>query len=101
MLGVIEQSELLTLALGVAVAIAIGVEGQRLRRLRAWRVLTAAYAILLTGWTLTVLEGVLWSDTLNLVEHICYALSALMATGWVCIAFLGDRGKERAPDRSH
>jgi hypothetical protein len=78
----IQENELIGLILGVGVLIFILANRSRLAGLPAARILLASYYVLLAGWALTVLEGFLWGQALNLLEHFCYALSALLLAVW-------------------
>ena len=79
----VQENELIGLILGVGVLIFILANHSRLRSLPAAKILLASYYFLLLGWALTVLEGFFWGQVLNLVEHICYAVSALLLAVWV------------------
>ena len=79
----VQENELIGLILGVGVLIFVLVNRSRLASLPAAKVFLASYYILLAGWALTVLEGFIWNQALNLLEHICYALSAVLLTAWI------------------
>ncbi|MEW6427281.1 MAG: hypothetical protein AB1568_04510 [Thermodesulfobacteriota bacterium] len=72
----IEPNELLTLLLGCCVAIFLAANLRRLRETVGGELLLA-YAALLAGWAFGVAEGFFLGVLLNLLEHVCYAASAL------------------------
>ncbi|MBN2123601.1 MAG: hypothetical protein JW821_04875 [Deltaproteobacteria bacterium] len=78
----IQQNEIITLLLGAGVFFFIELNRTALMKLPSWNLLRFAFYALLCGWILTVLEGLFWTDTLNFLEHICYAVSSLALAGW-------------------
>ncbi|MFO8132616.1 MAG: hypothetical protein R6U10_01595 [Thermoplasmatota archaeon] len=83
----IEESEVVVLLLGLATLLFMTVNRRRLRRLPRLKVLASSFLLLLAGWTLTILEGFVLHEHLNLLEHACYAASALMIAGWIWTVF--------------
>jgi len=79
---VIQENEVLTLLLGAGVLIFILINGQALKRLPSWKTLFAGFYVLLAGWVLTILEGLLWGTFLNILEHACYSASAVLVAVW-------------------
>jgi len=78
----VQENEIIGLLLGVGILIFILANRSRLVNLPAVRILLASYYILLAAWVLTVLEGFFWGQAINLVEHVCYALSAVLIAVW-------------------
>jgi hypothetical protein len=78
----IQENEVIGLLLGIGVLIFILANRSRLASLPSARLLLASYYILLAGWALTVLEGFFWGQTLNLLEHVAYAVSAILMAIW-------------------
>jgi hypothetical protein len=89
----IASNEVIGLILAIAVLVFYLWNRPRLRELPAFGILLAAFLSLLVGLVLTILEGVFWQETLNLLEHVGYALSALLLAVWCWFVF----GKRRSP----
>lgn len=88
----IRENEILSLLLFVGILGFLVWNGRKLRQLPASSTLIAAFSVLLMGRILTVLEGFFWKDLLNVVEHVCYAGSALLVAVWFWRVF-GKRGQ--------
>ena len=88
----IQGNEILSLLLFTGVLAFLVWNGRKLRRLPASSTLIAGFSVLLMGRILTVLEGFFWKDVLNVVEHACYAGSALLVAAWFWRVF-GKRGQ--------
>ena len=84
-----QENELLTLLIAVGVLIFIVSNGASLRELPRSRFFVSAYAILVAGWTLTVLEGIFWKAQFNFLEHACYATSSVLLALWCWQVFRG------------
>ena len=74
----IQENEVIMLLLGIAVLIFMQTNRVRLSRLSGWQTLFTSFHILIFTWVLTVLEGFIWREALNIVEHVCYAVSAIL-----------------------
>jgi len=88
----IQENEIVTLILAMGVFAFFAVRHVRIKEIPAWRTFLLAFVALTAGWALTVLEGFFWSNALNLLEHVCYALSSILLARWCWLAFAG--GKE-------
>ncbi|KPK65459.1 MAG: hypothetical protein AMK73_02885 [Planctomycetes bacterium SM23_32] len=95
----IQQGELLVLLLGLGTLAFCLANWRRLRALPSWRLLWASYCCLLGAWTLTVMEGLLWSALLNMLEHICYLLTSVLAGLWVLGVFAARQEGSHAAHR--
>jgi len=82
-----QENEIIMLLLGIGVLIFIFANRSRLKSLPASQLLFAGFGALLAGWVLTVLEGFFWGEALNLIEHVCYAASAVLMAGWCWVVF--------------
>ncbi len=80
----IQDNEVVMLLMAIGVLIFILVNRRLIMRIRAARVLVAAFCVLLAGYVLTVLEGFFQEDLLNFLEHLCYAASSVLIALW-CI----------------
>ena len=89
----IASNEVIGLIFSIAVLVFYLWNRPRLRELPAFGILLAAFLSLLVGLVLTILEGLFWQETLNLLEHVGYAVSALLLTLWCWLVF----GKRRSP----
>lgn len=78
----VQDNEIVMLLLGVGVLIFTLINRYKLRRIPATRILILSFYVLLGGWVLTVIEGFIWNEFLNFLEHICYALSSVLMATW-------------------
>ncbi len=84
------ENEILMVILGVGVLVFACVEWAILSRIKSFGVLFSGYCVLLAAWIFTVTEGLFqgkYYDTLNLLEHLCYALSGIIIARWFWRAF--------------
>ena len=58
-----------------------------------WPLLRFAFLVLLVAWGATILEGFCLETVLNLLEHSCYALSAVLLAVWCWKVAFGKRGR--------
>lgn len=91
----IKPDEVVVLFLGLAVLFFLLAKGERLKELPRIELFLASYAVLVAGWVLTILEDLFLRDTMNLLEHICYAGSTVLLMLWIGFAFLP--GREERP----
>jgi hypothetical protein len=82
----------MTLILGLGVLGFFIVGRVRIRELPRWRLFLLAFTALCVGWMFTVIEGFFWPVVLNLVEHICYAVSSIIFALWCWRIFSSRRG---------
>ena len=84
----IQENEVVMLLLAIGVLIFILVNRRLIMRIRAARVLVAAFCVLLAAYVLTVLEDLKplqpMGNLLNFLEHLCYAVSSVLIALW-CI----------------
>ena len=78
----INQNEVILLLLGAGVLVFMLGHQRRLQRFPAAHTLFAGFYILFAGWILTILEAFLLPAVLNLMEHGCYAVSAVLLAVW-------------------
>lgn len=88
----VQENEIIMLLLGAGVVLFILNNLPRLQRLPAWEILIAGFGCAMLGWILTILEGFFWPFALNLVEHVCYAASAVVIAIW-CWNVFGKGGE--------
>ncbi len=89
----IQENEVIMLLIAVGVLIFALISRPRLNRLPASRTLFAAFYVRLLGWVLTVLEGFVLGETLNLLEHGCYAISVTLLAAWCWQVFGRKEGR--------
>ena len=85
----VQENEVVMLFLAIGVLIFILVNRRLIMRIRAARVLVAAFCVLLAAYVLTVLEDLKplqqpLGNLLNFLEHLCYAVSSVLIALW-CI----------------
>ena len=78
----LQGNEIVMLLLGLGVLIFTVNNRVQFKRLPAWKILASAFYVLAGAWVLTVIEGFIWKDLFNLLEHICYATSSLLVALW-------------------
>lgn len=88
----IQQNELITFLVGVGAALFILINWRRIRGIPESGWLLAAYALLLSGWTLTLVEGFVFTEAMNALEHACYMISSLAMAVW-CWSMFVRQGK--------
>lgn len=86
-----QEREIIRLILGIGAVVFVLLHRPALRRLPAWGTLATAFSVVLLGWTVGVVKGVLWGDILNVVEHSCYAVSSLLLAMWCWWLFATQR----------
>jgi hypothetical protein len=79
----IQENEFIQLLLGAGVVIFMLVHRQNLRNRPSTPFLYAAVGMLVSGWVATILEGYLWPNALNLIEHSCYLVGTAMLFLWI------------------
>ena len=81
--AVVEENELLTLLVALAVVVFVAVNRSGLTALPRSSLSVSAFFFLAAGLTFTVLEGLVWRDGFNVLEHTCYAASSILLAVWV------------------
>ncbi len=83
----IQENEVVMLLMAIGVLIFILFNRRLIMRIRAARVLIAAFCVLLAAYVLTVLEGFFLEALLNFLEHLCYAASSVLIALWCTKVF--------------
>jgi hypothetical protein len=83
----IQGNEMVMLCLGIGGLIFLWRNRHRVNQLPSGKILIIGFCILLMGWLMTVLEGFFWPTSLNYIEHICYAVSAIYVMLWTLAIF--------------
>lgn len=84
----IQQNELIILLVGVGAALFIFLNRRRIVQIPQYRLLLVSYAALFVGWVFTIIEGFIWTDAMNIVEHACYMASSVASAVWCWIALV-------------
>ncbi len=78
----IQEFEVFQLLLGSGALLFVLRNRPYLRQLPAPHLLLLAFSCALASWTLSVAEGFLWEETLNLLQHACTAVGAIFLATW-------------------
>ena len=78
-----QKNELITIIVAVGVLIFIMLHYTALRKLPNFKILVSSFYVLIASWILTILEGFFFPAVLNLLEHIGYAISAILLALWL------------------
>jgi cell shape-determining protein MreD len=89
----IQQNEIIMLSLGIGCMIFILVNKQKVKRIPVTKTLIAGFYVLLAGYVSTILEGLLWRNFLNVLEHICYTTSSILVAVWCWKIFAYKKGR--------
>jgi len=76
------ENEIVMIILGIATLIFIFINHKRIKKFPSSAIFLSSFYVLFAGWIFTVLEGVLFPELFNLLEHLCYALSSVLLTVW-------------------
>ena len=83
----IEQNELIAFLIGSGVVLFIWFTRHRIAQLPGYKWLLLSFLSLFTGWCITILEGFVLPDLMNVLEHICYTVSSVSAAAWCWVLF--------------
>lgn len=87
------EHEFLVLLVGVIIWIFIQSAQGKLKELPGWILFSTAFNVFLASMVLTVLEDYFWVKAFNLIEHIGYAVSAVLLAAWSWRVFMLDKGE--------
>ena len=90
----IEQNELITFLIGSGVVLFLWLNRRRIVRIPGYNWLLYSFMAFFTGWCLTILEGFVLHDLMNVLEHFCYMVSSITAAVW-CWFILFAEGRIR------
>ncbi len=87
-----DSNEVVMLLIGLGVFVFGILQRRHLSRVtRAW-LLSASYLLLLVSWVFTVAEAYYLPTLLNLLEHACALLSALLLLIWTFALLIDKQG---------
>jgi hypothetical protein len=78
----IYDNEAVMFILGMVVVIFVTLNINQIKKIRDWQWLLISYYLLMAGWFFTILEGFILPNVINWIEHISYAMSALILAVW-------------------
>ncbi len=78
----VHEHEFMVLLVGAVIWIFTQSADQKLKDLPNWNVFSAAFDVFLVSMVLTILEDFVWPDVVNVMEHMLYAVSALLLAFW-------------------
>ena len=90
----IQQNEILTMLVTLGVVLYIIINRRALTRIPGFKILFVSFLVLFVGLVLTIAEGFFLGHLMNVLEHLCYAVSSLLAAVWCWRVFVRDRGVE-------
>jgi len=76
------ENEVMMLVMGLIVLILILFNFQRLGSVFSFKLFFAGYCLMTAGWIATVLEGYVWENGFNFLEHVCYAAGMIALAVW-------------------
>jgi hypothetical protein len=82
-----EEREVITLLLGVGVAVFIVQQIDLIRSVQHWRLLLTAFGLLFVSLACSVIEEFFLNALLNFTQHLCSALSAVSMAAWCAKTF--------------
>lgn len=83
---VFAENEIISLLLGLGILFFYLANLRRIQEFPGYRLLLGSFLAYLLALIFTVLEGVLWRQGFNLLEHLGYLASAALLAGWAAQA---------------
>ncbi len=74
----VHENEIIMAVLSLGVLTFIYLNDVHLKRVEAFKLLYAGFCAFSAGWVLTVLEGFFFETVLNFLEHMSYAVGAIL-----------------------
>lgn len=87
------EHEFLVLLVGVIIWIFVQSARGKLKDLPGWVLFYMAFNVFVVSMVLTILEDYIWGDVFNLIEHVGYAVSAILLAIWSWQVFMLDKGE--------
>ncbi len=95
----IQENELITLILCLVVLFFVISNYTKLKNLSGLKIFIISFSLFSLGWFFTVIEGIIFEDLFNIIEHICYISSSFALFIW-SIIFYKKRGRNE-PNRDN
>jgi hypothetical protein len=86
-------NELTMLVIGIATLAFIIYYWEKIKRIQSWKLLVAAFCLILCSWVATVAEVFFFPRLMNFIEHFCNAAGILLFTIWSFISLPVIKGK--------
>lgn len=86
----IHDNEVIMLLIGLGCLFFISSNNAKLRQVKDWKLITAGFLLMMCAWFATILEGLIWPDALNIIEHVCYTAGAIVTAIWFWRVFIRD-----------
>ena len=83
----IQENELITFILCLGALSFIIINYTKLKSLPGFRIFIISFVLFTMGWHFTVIEGIIFEEIFNFVEHLCYISSSIMLLIWTIIFF--------------
>jgi hypothetical protein len=77
------ENEIVSLLLGVGMALFFWANLERIRGLTGYRLMLWGFLSYLSAAAFTVLEGFIWAQGFNFLEHLGYLASAVFLAAWI------------------
>lgn len=90
----IQEDEIIMLVIGLSVLIFVFIKHPDFKRIDSFNIMATAFCVLVAGWVMTVLEAFFWNTVLNFLEHMCYAVSAILVAIWFKRVFAKTKGRQ-------
>jgi hypothetical protein len=87
-----EVREVMSLLLATGVVIFILLQLDLLKQVQRWHLLITAFLLLYASLACSVIEGVIWEEGLNTIQHLCSGLSAVFLAIWTWSVFHAKEG---------
>ncbi|MHA1292812.1 MAG: hypothetical protein ACTSQJ_09120 [Promethearchaeota archaeon] len=83
----IQENEIIVFIIGIGTLIFIFINRLKINHIPESRIFVLAFVSFLIGWFFTILEGFLFGDLLNFIEHLCFAIGSILITIWISKVF--------------
>jgi hypothetical protein len=89
----VHENELIMIVIGMTLLIFVLLNYHQLKQTPSFKLIFISFFLSVIGWISTVLEGLFWEQYFNLLEHFCYAASAILLARWCWVIPGVTRGK--------
>jgi len=90
----IQEEELITFILCLGALSFFIINYAKLKSLPGFRMIIISFTLFTMGWYFTVIEGIIFEEVFNLIEHLCYICSSITMFIWTLIFFKKRSGNE-------
>ena len=78
----LHENEMIMIVIGLTLLVFLVLNYRQLKQTPFFQLLFVSYCLSTTSWMMTVLEGFFFEASLNFIEHLCYASSAVLFAVW-------------------